>query len=144
MAVLAVMWALVLVMLAALAIDGGLAISQHERAADLADEAARAEAQNLVPQDLRDGRGVVIAPDPNCSLARAYLTSAAASVHFGKATVEGCSYPTTTQSPPGAGQVSTDSVTVQVQLTYSPFVFDIFGGTITVNESGTAFAQSGD
>ena len=35
-------------------------------------------------------------------------------------------------------------MTVSVHLTYSPFVFDLFGGTITVTETGTATAATGD
>jgi Flp pilus assembly protein TadG len=130
-----ILWSLLIVMLAALAIDGGLAITQRERAADLADQAARTEAQNLSQPDLRKN-GTVLINDDGCGLADSYVRSMAPNVHYGTAKVEGCDY-----SPAG---VQPSSVTVHVQLTYTPFVFDIFGGTLTVNEQGTAFAQAGD
>ena len=148
----AIMWSFVIVLLAALAIDGGLAISQRERAADLADQAARTEAENLSQPDLRGTGQVEINPD-GCALASSYISDAAASVHYGTASLDhgfgdggsGCAY-STVQVPGagGAGLVESSSVTVEVELTYSPFVFDIFGGKITVVEQGTAFAQAGD
>lgn len=146
----AIMWSFVIVLLAALAIDGGLAIAQRERAADLADQAARTEAQNLSQQDLRGSGGVQI-NDDGCALASSYISDAAPSVHYGTASLDqgfgeaGCEYSTVLVPGPGdAGLVQSSSVTVEVQLTYAPFVFDIFGGTITVAEQGTAFAQAGD
>jgi Flp pilus assembly protein TadG len=131
-----VLWSLVIVMVAALVIDVGLAISQRERAADLANQAARAEAQNLSTLVLRQSGGIQI--QGGCGEAQAYLTSAAGSVHYGTASLDtgfgdgGCQL-----NAPG------NSVTVQVQLTYSPFVFDLFSGTVTVTESGTATAAVG-
>ena len=150
MAVLAIMWALILFLLMAIAVDGGLAISQHERAADLADQAARAEAEQLNPAELR-GSGTARIVDDQCALGSAYVTKAAPDVHFGRAQVDpgfyeqGCHYFTQpVRAPGGVGVVQSYSVTVQVELTYSPFVFDMFGGTITIYEQGTAFAQAGD
>jgi Flp pilus assembly protein TadG len=131
-----VLWSLVIVMVAALVIDVGLSISQRERAADLANQAARAEAQNLSTLVLRQSGGIQI--QGGCGEADAYLTSAASSVHYGTAKLDtgfgdgGCQL-----NAPG------NSVTVQVQLTYSPFVFDLFSGTVTVTESGTATAAVG-
>ena len=135
-----VFWSIVLLILAAVVIDGGLAISQRERAADLADQAARAEAQNIDPGVLRKN-GQVEIDDDDCALATAYLASSAASIHYGTANTDkafgknGCQL---SNQRPG------NMVTVEVQLTYSPFVFDIFNGTLTVVESGSATAQRGD
>lgn len=145
MTVIAIVWGLLLLFLAALTIDGGLAISQRERAADLADQAARTEADNLDLQALRSTGRAEIKHD-GCALARAYVRNAAAAIHDGTASVKGgCTYPMeTVLGPGGQGAIQSGSVTVQVQLTYSPFVLDIFGGTITVTESGTAFAQAGN
>jgi Flp pilus assembly protein TadG len=134
MSVVVVLWALVITMVAALVIDGGLAISQRERAADIADQAARAEAQNVDEGTLRDSGQAQILPD-DCGRALAYLATAAASVHYGKAAIDGCAL---SDDAPG------NTVTVTVHLTYSPFVFDLFGGTITVTETGTATAATGD
>ncbi len=79
--------------------------------------------------------------DDDCALAQAYLASSAASIDYGKADTDrhygenGCEL---NNNLPG------NMVTVEVQLTYSPFVFDIFNGTLTVTESGSAVAQRGD
>jgi Flp pilus assembly protein TadG len=141
-----VLWSLVIVMVAALVIDVGLAISQRERAADLANQAARAEAQDLSTVVLRQS-GATEIQDDNCQEAIDYLAAAASSVHYGTASIdrgfgdEGCQL-----NPPVSGGPAVapgNSVTVQVQLTYSPFVFDLFSGTVTVTESGTATAAAG-
>jgi hypothetical protein len=140
MTVFVVLWSLVIVMVAALVIDVGLAISQRERAADLADQGARAEAQNLSTVSLRQSGGAVI-QDDGCLRARDYLANAASSVHYGIATLDtgfgngGCELV-------GAGPGN--SVTVSVSLTYSPFVFDLFSGSVTVTETGTATAATGN
>jgi Flp pilus assembly protein TadG len=147
-----IVWSFLILILAALAIDGGLAIAQRERAADLADQAARTEAQNLSQADLRGTGTVTISGQDGCALAASYIGDAAPSIHYGKASLDtgfgggtGCAYSTVqVPGPGGVGLVGASAVTVQVKLTYSPFVFDIFGGTITVTESGTAFAQAGD
>lgn len=134
-----IMWALVLWLLLAVVVDVGLAISQRERAADLADQAARAEAQNFQVTDLRKGTTALV-DDPQCSLAQAYLGSAqvVASVHFGSASLDR-SYGTN-----GCQFIGTDTVTVAVNVTYKPLIFDIFGvGTITVTQMGTAVAAAG-
>ena len=137
--VFVVLWSLVIVMVAALVIDVGLAISQRERAADLANQAARAEAQDLSAVALRQGGGAEI-QDDGCVRATTYLTDAASSIHYGSASIDtgfgenGCEF---SALAPG------NSVTVSVQLTYSPFVFDLFSGTVTVTETGTATAATG-
>jgi Flp pilus assembly protein TadG len=141
MTVFVVLWSLVIVMVAALVIDVGLAISQRERAADLADQAARAEAQNLDTGSLRDTGGAVI-DDDGCLRATHYLQNAASSVHYGTASLDtgfgtgGCQV-----NQPGTPG---NSVTVSVHLTYAPFVFDLFSGTVTVTETGTAKAAAGN
>jgi Flp pilus assembly protein TadG len=133
-------WALVLWFLLALVVDVGLAISQRERAGDLADQAARAEAQNLNLTTLRTSGTATIVPD-DCVRAAEYLNDdRVKTTHMGTAALDrqfgvqgnGCQW--------GPG----NSVTVSVDLTYTPLVFDLFGaGTITVNETGTATVQSG-
>ena len=140
LAVVSVMWSFVILLLVGLVIDGGLAISQRERAADLADQAARAEAQNIDQGTLRTSGAAQIADD-GCARAQAYLDSAVDSIHYGQAELDtgygdnGCAL---------SAQAPGNSVTVSVRLTYAPFVFDLFGGTITVTETGTATAATGD
>ena len=147
MTVFIVLWSLVIVMVAALVIDVGLAISQRERAADLADQAARAEAQSLNTVTLRQSGGAVIEND-DCQRAHAYLAAATGSVHFGAASIdEGFGNEGLGGAPDGCqldGNVPGNSVTVSVQLTYTPFVFDLFSGTVTVTETGTATAATGN
>lgn len=141
MTVFVVLWSLVIVMVAALVIDVGLSISQRERAADIADQAARAEAQNLSIVSLRQSGGAVI-QDDGCQRATDYLAAAATSVHYGSASLNtgygngGCLV-----NDPGTPG---NSVTVSVNVTYSPFVFDLFSGTVTVTETGTATAATGN
>ncbi len=140
MTVFVVLWSLVIVMVAALVIDVGLAISQRERAADLADQAARAEAQNLSTVSLRQRGGAVI-QDDGCLRATDYLANAVSSIHYGTAALNtsfgngGCEL---------AGNGPGNSVTVSVNVTYSPFVFDLFSGSVTVTETGTATAATGN
>ncbi len=147
MTVFVVLWSLVIVMVAALVIDVGLAISQRERAADLADQAARAEAQSLNTVALRQSGGAVI-QDDDCQRAQAYLAAAANSVHYGDASIDaGFGNEGAGGGPDGCrldGDVPGNSVTVSVHLTYSPFVFDLFSGTVTVTETGTATAATGN
>ena len=140
MTVFVVLWSLVIVIVAALVIDVGLAISQRERAADLADQAARAEAQNLSTASLRQ-TGAAVIQDDGCLRATDYLANAASSIHYGTAVLTtgfgngGCQV---------VGNAPGNSVTVSVSLTYSPFVFDLFSGTVTVTETGTATAATGN
>jgi Flp pilus assembly protein TadG len=137
--VFVVLWSLVIVMVAALVIDVGLSISQRERAADLANQAARAEAQDLNTDVLRQSGGAAIQIDPDCAEAKDYL--AASNVQYGTATIDGCAL-----NPPVAGGPAIapgNSVTVTVTLTYSPFVFDLFSGAVSVTETGTATAATG-
>lgn len=147
LAVVTVMWSLVILMLAGLVIDGGLAISQRERAADLADQAARAEAQNIDQGTLRADGTAEIASD-DCGRAEAYLTAAAGSISYGTASIDqGYGNEGTGGGADGcalSAAVPGNTVSVSVHLTYSPFVFDLFGGTITVTETGTATAATGD
>jgi Flp pilus assembly protein TadG len=133
-------WALILWVLLSVVVDVGLAISQRERAGDLADQAARAEAQNLNVATLRGSGAATILQD-GCARARSYLLDPdVRGTHMGTAALDtafgtqgnGCKW--------GPG----NTVSVSVDLTYSPLIFDIFGvGTITVNGTGTATVQAG-
>jgi Flp pilus assembly protein TadG len=148
-----IMWALILWLLLAIVVDAGLAISQREQAADIADQAARAEAQNLSLQTLL-GQGKntkaaapVIEKD-YCARASAYIATAASSVHLGTVSLdktfgnEGDG-----NSPDGCELVGNgpgNSVTVSVNISYTPVVFDFFGLLdVTANETGTATVAAG-
>ena len=141
-------WALVVWVLLSVVVDVGLAISQRERAADFADQAARAEAQNLDLDILQQSGTATIAND-GCARAKAYLTDpevrktvdagavVALDTDFGN---EGSG-----KSADGCNLGPGNTVTVSVSITYQPLVFaPIFGGgSITVTETGTATVQAG-
>ena len=56
-AVFTVVFAVAVVFLTALIVDGGIAMNAKERAADIAEQAARAAAGNIDIAQLRTGRG---------------------------------------------------------------------------------------
>jgi hypothetical protein len=63
-----VLWVLMTVVLGAFVVDGGLSISERERAGDLAQEAARAVANFLDTNALRNGKiQIDFNPDGSCS-----------------------------------------------------------------------------
>ncbi|WP_242903189.1 TadE/TadG family type IV pilus assembly protein [Actinomadura terrae] len=73
----------VVFMLAGLLVDGGLAIHARQRAADMAEQAARAGANEIDTEALRDTGRPVLAPDrartAACDLLDAYRDQVAAS-----------------------------------------------------------------
>jgi len=127
-AFIVVMWSVVVVVLAGLVIDGSLMISQKERAADLAAQAARAQAQNLNPNVLRASGKAEIelssGADP-CLLANQYL--AQNTVHNGVASLD-----VNATATPGTGCALNpavpqpdNSVTVCVSVTYHTVLIDL-------------------
>lgn len=125
-AFIVVMWSVVVVALAGLVIDGSLMISQKERAADLAAQAARAQAENLNPNVLRDSGQAQIelsaGGDP-CLLARQYL--AGNTIHDGVASLDRGATAT-----PGTGcalsaEAPNNTVTVCVSVTYNTVLINL-------------------
>lgn len=140
-AFIVVMWSVVVVVLAGLVIDGGLMISQKERAADLAAQAARAQAENLDPNVLRaTGKAQIelsSGADP-CALARTYL--AKNTIHGGTASLD-----TSAATTPGTGCAlepakpePDNSVTVCVAVTYHTVLIDL---SPVATACGTAYAS---
>lgn len=134
-AFIVVMWSLVVVALAGLVIDGSLMISQKERAADLASQAARAQAENVDLNALRSNGDVLIAPTtPACVLAQNYLNQVSlpngdqAYLVQGEPadTDPGCAIesPQPNAGPQADGPDGT-SVTVCVALTYNTVLVDL-------------------
>lgn len=132
-----VLWTPVVMLLAAFVVDMGFLISQRDRAADLADQAARRVADDLDPGALRatpqsyvvqtDADGVHCLTD-----ARNYL---AASGVDAATEVSDC----TVQTGAGAGNPANVTVTVTVHLTYKPlFAGLVMAGPVTVTGKGTA------
>ncbi|MGW4020591.1 Tad domain-containing protein [Streptomyces sp. NPDC005009] len=124
-----IVFALVFLSLAAFVIDGGMSISKRERAADIAEQAARYAAQDIDREALYDDVG---GPAPinyeNCdarvkAFAREMDMSGPdiAATHCVAATVE--------------------AVEVEVQLTYAPvFTGMFYGGDVVVH--GQAVAEN--
>lgn len=126
-AFIVIMWSVVVVALAGLVIDGSLMISQKERAADLAAQAARAQAENLDSTKLRDSGQVQIDLSPGgdpCVLARQYL--AQNTIHNGVASLDTGATATGTGCAlnPALPQAN-NSVTVCVAVTYHTVLIDL-------------------
>lgn len=119
-------FALVFMAIAAFVVDGGLSISKRERAADIAEQAARYAAQDLDTEALRDGRAVINTAD--CDT-RVQTFAQQSGLDLADALASHC-----TLALP-------DRVEVTVQLTYRPMLTGFFyDHDIVVH--GTAAAES--
>lgn len=123
-----IIFGLVFLALAAFVIDGGLSISKRERAADIAEQAARYAAQDLQLEDIYEGvKGAPINYE-NCG-ARV------------KAFVEEAGLTGADVANTHCVTASTEQVEVEVQMTYSPvFTGMFYGGDVTVK--GRAVAEN--
>ncbi|MFF8285845.1 TadE/TadG family type IV pilus assembly protein [Streptomyces albus] len=124
-----IMFALLFMVLAAFVVDGGLSISQRERAADIAEQAARYAAQDIDEEALRasEGRNAPInyehCPERVAEFAsRSGLTAADVNAS-------------------GCVSASAQQVEVRIRLTYRPVLTGLFySAPLTVH--GTATAES--
>jgi Flp pilus assembly protein TadG len=123
-----IIFAVVFLSLAAFVVDGGLAISQRERAADIAEEAARFAAQDLDREAMYESKGVEAPINfRNCD---ARVRQYASEVGLAGGDL-GASHCTT---------ANVNEVAVEVQLTYHPIFTGSFrGGAVTVK--GEAHAE---
>ena len=129
-----IFWALIAMMLAGLVVDGGLALTERQRAGDIAEQAARAGANDLDPNALRDGQ-YQLAGDA-CDRARKVVNASGG----GGAVVTGC--PIGSLTLPNGLVVPT--MTVQVQIQYTPILIGmIYSGDFIANASATAHPQPG-
>ncbi|MET9253192.1 pilus assembly protein TadG-related protein [Streptomyces sp. NPDC003717] len=124
-----IVFALVFLALSAFVIDGGMSISKRERAADIAEQAARYAAQDIDREALYDDVG---GPAPinyeNCD---ARVKAFAAEMHMA-----GPDIAATHCVAADAGRVQ-----VEVQLTYAPvFTGAFYGGDVVVR--GRAVAEN--
>lgn len=124
-----IIFAFLFLALAAFVVDGGLSISQRERAADIAEQAARYAAQKLDTDALRHDRTVID-------------TAACATRVRDFAERSGIT------GPDLANAVCTDTqpqkVTVRIQLTYRPTLTGFFyNGSLTVTGTATAEVVTG-
>jgi Flp pilus assembly protein TadG len=129
-----VFWALIVMMLAGLVVDGGLALTERQRAGDIAEQAARAAVDDLDPNALRQGT-YQLAPGA-CGRAR---TVAIAS---------GIDSAAVTCDPAGSLTLPTGLVvptmTVRVRIQYSPILIGvIYSGQFIANAAATAHPQPG-
>ena len=122
-----IIFALVFLALAAFVIDGGLSISQRERAADIAEQAARYAAQDIDREALYEDEG---GPAPinyaNCGT-RVRQFAAERGMNGADIAASGCV------------AASVDQVEVEIQLTYDPvFTGMFYGGAVTVKGRSVA------
>jgi Flp pilus assembly protein TadG len=130
-----IFWALIAMMLAGLVVDGGLAITERQRAGDIAEQAARAGAEVLNPDDLRQGT-LVIEADAACN--RAQAVGAASGLPAGAVV---CDVPGTAVTSTGQ---TVPALTVHVKITYSPILLGMFySKDLTAKASATAYPQPG-
>ncbi len=117
--------AMLLLVLAGFLIDGGLAIHQRERAADIAEQAARYAANHVQPGALRADGTVDVDPNPACSGYVQAFVQQSDSKGQGSCTAAGG-----------------NTVTVEVRLVYEPVLMKLLGSTsITVRGVATAQAK---
>jgi Flp pilus assembly protein TadG len=130
-----VMFAFVTLFLLILVVDGGQVIIAKSRAADIAEQAARAAADTIDPASLRQGQ-VVIAQAACARLGPAYnlVNTYQKGVGVG-ATMQNCMI--------GTGPQGAPDVTVKVQVTMQPFLPVGVFKNITVSASETAFLACG-
>jgi hypothetical protein len=131
-AVFTVVFAIAVVFLTALIVDGGIAMNAKERAADIAEQAARAAAGNIDVAVLR-GRGAAVIGPGACGLAAGLVSTYGAHDSSGvdavtRATMTACAAP-----------AGSNTATVGVSITTRPLIGGILGGfTETARETATA------
>jgi len=124
-----VFFTLVALALASLLVDVGNAMNAQERAADLAEQAARAAANAINVAGLRSGT-VTIDRATACADALGLIQAYAAASRVDAAMTAPCTYPGPRQ------------VTVYVSVTTTPLVAAFFGG-FTMKAHETACAEFG-
>lgn len=134
-AVFTVVFAIAVVGMTALIVDGGIAMNARERAADIAGQAARAAAGDIDVATLRDTGKAVIGPGA-CAMAQQLIDRYAGLDTGGvdkvnTATMNVCSAP-----------AGSDTATVQVTISTQSLVGGLLGN-FTESASQTATAQCG-
>ncbi|MGW7241700.1 TadE/TadG family type IV pilus assembly protein [Streptomyces sp. NPDC054804] len=126
-----IIFALVFLSLSAFVIDGGLSISKRERAADIAEQAARYAAQDIDKEALYENQGAAPINFQDCD---ARVKTFAREMDMSGADIA------------GTHCVAADAqqVQVEVQLTYEPvFTGMFYGGAIVVHGEATAENEVG-
>src|SRR5262252_6787933 len=125
--VFVVFFAIVALALASLLVDVGNAVNAQERAADLAEQAARAAANAINVTDLRSGT-VTIDQATACTDANNLIQAYAQASQVHAAMTQPCTYPNPRQ------------VTVYVSVTTTPLITTFFG-SFTMRAHETACAE---
>ncbi|MER6078682.1 TadE/TadG family type IV pilus assembly protein [Streptomyces sp. NPDC013157] len=126
-----IIFALVFLALSAFVIDGGLSISKRERAADIAEQAARYAAQDIDLDKLYENQGEAPINFQDCD---ARVKTFAREMDMSAADVAGTH----------CTAADTQQVQVEVQLTYEPvFTGMFYGGAIVVHGEATAENEVG-
>ncbi|WP_431679108.1 TadE/TadG family type IV pilus assembly protein [Kitasatospora sp. KL5] len=125
--VAAVLFGLLFITLAAFVIDGGLSIHQRERAADIAEQAARFAAGHIDVDALRSGGAVAVDTAACTDNVRTFARRS------------GLSDADVAQSY--CEPVGTNAVTAHIALTYTPAMINMFyTDSLTVHGKATAEA----
>lgn len=145
-AIWVVIFAFITMVLLILLVDGGQVMAAKSRAADIAEQAARAAADDINPASLRAGRQITLAlgacgpAGPAASLVASYAKGVGVT-----ATMQGCDVGTAAQGTPGAARGTTEvpEVTVTVQVsTHAAIPAGLFS-TIQVSARESAYLACG-
>ena len=137
-AVFTVVFAVAVIFLLALIVDGGNAMNARERAADIAGQAARAAADDISPATLRSatlsGNALPIDWGSACGYAQQVVQQYGAGLTGTTVVMSGC---------PGQGSSPTQA-SVTVQVTTKPLIGGGILGTFTETATGTATSECGN
>ena len=131
-----VMFAFITMILITLVVDGGQVMIAKSRAADIAEQAARAAADDIAPASLRNGQVALAAgvcdlgTSPAVGLVRSYGKGVGVS-----ASLQGCT--------PGTDAQGAPDVTVEVEVSMSPIIPAPAFNAINVTASETAYLACG-
>ena len=123
-------FAIAIFALLALLVDGGTAINARERAADIAEQAARAAANQVDVADLRSGNPQIMIGPGACERAAGVVAEYQVTSHT-SALIRSCD-----------AEVGATSATVKVSVRTSPLIPLIFGN-FTMTASATAYPACG-
>jgi len=132
-----VMFAFITMILLTLVVDGGQLMITKSRAADIAEQAARASADDIAPASLRSGGQPQLAGDA-CDLQNGPAVSLVQDYGNGvgvNAKLEGCQ--------PGTDVEGTPDVTVQVQVSMQPIIPAPGFTGLSVTATETAYLACG-
>ena len=130
-----VLFAFITMVLLTLVVDGGQVMIAKSRAADIAEQAARAAADDIAPAALRNGHVVIAAGACAANGPAAGLISSYSKGVGVTASLQGCMVGTDAQGAP--------DVTVGVQVAVNPIIPAGAFSSIQVSSSETAYLACG-